>query len=104
MSPGARGPAACRRPLVLAVLRAVRAVRAVREGKGELASSLFHAGAGIPGIQQILQQLETEAEDLFKPRGSTSTLNKAFAQLEQHRDALRKEEFSASDWKVEKSG
>lgn len=79
----------------------VQGGEALREGKGELASSLFHAGAGIPGIQQILQQLEAEAEDLFKPRGSTSTLNKAFAQLEQHRDALRKEEFSASDWKQE---
>ena len=73
--------------------------QALQEGQGEIATSLFHAGAGIPGIQQLLTSLEEEAEAIYKPRGSTAPLNQAFARLEELRIEIRREEFSASEWK-----
>ena len=70
------------------------------QGKGDLASSLFQAGAGILGVRRLQQELQEEAERLFKPRGSNQELHKAI-ELWKERQARRKEAmFLAADWKV----
>jgi uncharacterized protein YhaN len=70
------------------------------EGQGDLASSLFQAGAGVLGVRRLLQELEEEAERLFKPRGSNQELHRAI-ELWKERQARRKEAtFLASEWKT----
>lgn len=45
--------------------------------KGEVGQALFAAGAGISSLREILGSLETEAEAIFKPRGSKQHINRA---------------------------
>ncbi|MFM8222159.1 MAG: AAA family ATPase, partial [Planctomycetaceae bacterium] len=72
--------------------------QALHQGQGEIASSLFHAGAGIPGIQQLLTSLEEEFQGIYKPQGTTPPLNQAFARLATLRKEMREQELSATDW------
>jgi len=44
-------------------------------GGGALGESLFAAGTGIIGLREVLEGLQNEAEELFKPRASTPIIN-----------------------------
>jgi len=60
--------------------------KALLAGRGDIAGSLFDASAGGGGdVRALLTELQSEAEGLYKPRGSTQPLNvalKAFADLQ----------------------
>ena len=71
----------------------------LREGKGDLASSLFQAGAGVLGVQRLQQELGEEAERLFKRRGSTQELNKAIELWKERQGRRREAMFLVTDWK-----
>ncbi|MCE5200783.1 MAG: AAA family ATPase [Armatimonadota bacterium] len=44
--------------------------RDLKEGKGDLAESLFQAGMGITGLRGILEELQKEKEVIFSPRAT----------------------------------
>ncbi|MEI7730851.1 MAG: AAA family ATPase [Verrucomicrobiota bacterium] len=67
-------------------------------GKGELAESLFQAGTGLTGLRNILVQLEGDAERIFKPRGSTGSLNQWLGTYEEARRRSRDLALSPKDW------
>ncbi|MFN7769170.1 MAG: AAA family ATPase [Planctomycetaceae bacterium] len=69
------------------------------DGQGDLASSLFQAGAGVLGIRRLLQNLEEEAERLFKPRGSNQELHKAIELWKERQGRKKDATFLASQWK-----
>lgn len=69
------------------------------EGQGDLASSLFQAGAGVLGVRRLLQELEEEAERLFKPRGSNQELHKAIELWKERQGRKKDATFLASQWK-----
>jgi len=50
---------------------------AVVRGGGDLGEILFAAGAGVADLSQIQKQLDNEASELFKARGSLQKINKA---------------------------
>ena len=60
--------------------------RALLEGRGDVGGSLFDASVGGGGdVRALLAKLESEADGLYKPRGSTLPLNialKAFSDLQ----------------------
>lgn len=64
--------------------RLVAGGRELLAGHGELGEALFGAAAGIRGLHELVERLETEAAQIFKPTGHVPRLNKALAQ---HRDA-----------------
>jgi uncharacterized protein YhaN len=70
------------------------------EGQGDLASSLFQAGAGVLGVRRLLQDLEGEAERLFKPRGSNQELHKAIELYRERYKRTKEATFLASEWKA----
>lgn len=65
---------------------------AMLRGEGNVGETLFDAGAGGPGVRQLLSALETESSSLFLPRGQKE-LNRAFERLRdvqrRARDALK---------------
>lgn len=65
---------------------------AMLRGEGSVGETLFDAGAGGPGVRQLLSALEGESSSLFLPRGQKE-LNRAFERLRdvqrRARDALK---------------
>ncbi len=65
---------------------------AMLRGEGSVGETLFDAGAGGPGVRQVVSALEAESAALFLPRGQKE-LNRAFERLRdvqrRARDALK---------------
>jgi len=64
--------------------RLQRAGDALLKDQGDVGESLFDAGSGGRGIRGVLQQLEADADEIFKPRSSKARLN---VLLEAYKDA-----------------
>lgn len=62
---------------------------ALLSGSGDLGKSLFGAGVGGASVHQVLSALEREADELYRPRGKTQTLNAALSALEQAKARVR---------------
>jgi uncharacterized protein YhaN len=71
--------------------------QALLQGQGELAQSLYHAGAGIRGVRDILGQIQSEAERLIRPRGSAA-VNDALAAYEAARKEVREASLPPRLW------
>ncbi|MCC6202010.1 MAG: AAA family ATPase [Gammaproteobacteria bacterium] len=67
-------------------------------GEGEVGRSLFQAAAGIAGLRELLAGLATEAEAIFKPRGSLGRLNRALREFDEQKRALREATVRTGDW------
>jgi len=78
--------------------RLVEGGKALIEGKGDVGQSLFSAGMGSANLQQILRNLQTEAEALFKPGGSRPTINALLSQYKDQRSYLRGLTLKPKDW------
>ncbi|MCY2963586.1 MAG: AAA family ATPase [Planctomycetota bacterium] len=72
---------------------------ALLDGKGELATTLFQAGAGILGVRQVMADLDTEADRIFKSRASNPPLNKALQQFQDKKKTIRDASLNVAEWK-----
>jgi len=73
--------------------------RALLAGEGEVGQSLFQAAAGVASLETLGDALGAEAAALFKPRGTTGTLNVALREYEEQRRALREATVRTGAWK-----
>jgi uncharacterized protein YhaN len=71
---------------------------AIVRGGGELADTLFAAGAGIADVRQVQTRIEAEMQDLFKPGGSNPRINDALKRWKQTRDELKDAQLPTADW------
>jgi uncharacterized protein YhaN len=67
-------------------------------GSGSVGEALFGASVGLTGINDLLQSLEAEATDLFKPGGSVPVLNASLRELDDLRRRSRELELRPSDY------
>lgn len=67
-------------------------------GKGSLGEALFGASMGLAGINDLVQGLEREAQELFKPGGSVPALNKTLRDLDESRRTARELELRPLDY------
>jgi uncharacterized protein YhaN len=67
-------------------------------GKGSLGEALFGASMGLAGINDLLQTLEKEAAELFKPGGSKPLLNATLRELDERRHKVRELELRPADF------
>jgi uncharacterized protein YhaN len=77
----------------------VRGGAELLEGGGAVGDSLFSAGLGGGGVQDVLESLDQEMRGIFLPTGSKPIIN---ATIAEHRDAkrrIRDTELRSSDWK-----
>jgi len=67
-------------------------------GSGSVGEALFGASVGLTGINDLLQGLEAEATELFKPGGSVPVLNASLRELDDLRRRSRELELRPSDY------
>jgi uncharacterized protein YhaN len=66
--------------------------------KGEVGQALFAAGAGISSLREVIEQLEKEAVDLFKPAGQLPEINKAVKIFKELQKEIRVVSLSSKVW------
>ena len=71
---------------------------AIAQGEGEVGMSLFAAAAGMTGLRIVLEEIENETSDLFKPTGRKPEINRAIADFKAERAAVRAADLSADQW------
>jgi uncharacterized protein YhaN len=74
--------------------------RALSEGKGELGQSLFEAGAGLSSVRALRERLAKEADDLFRPRASTSAIYKVLEQYTESRREAKEAQTRPAEWEA----
>ena len=67
-------------------------------GKGDVAQSLFEAGSGITGLREILDSLDEEADQLFKPRSTTAPINRWIETYNEARGRVRSLSVPPKEW------
>jgi len=68
------------------------------QGGGDVGQVLFAAGSGISDLRKVQDELQAEAENLFKPRGQTQRINKALATFKKNKKALSEAELPGQEW------
>ncbi|QDU44537.1 Chromosome partition protein Smc [Symmachiella dynata] len=76
-----------------------RGGHAVAHGSGDLGELLFSAGAGVADLGRIQKQLEIDAEELFKPRGSKQRINEATGKLKEATQRVRTHLLPTARWR-----
>ncbi len=77
----------------------VQGGQAILEQSGDLGKSLFGAALGTQGKTDLLGDLASEADKLFKSRGQNQIINAAVARLKLARREEKIETVSVSEWK-----
>ncbi len=66
---------------------------------GDVGQALFSAAVGTESLRTIVMDLQSGAEDLFKPQASTRTINQAIAHFKRAQKQIKDSSLPVSDWK-----
>ena len=80
----------------------VRGGQEILNQKGEVGRTIFAAGAGLTSLHAVLEELEREGDELFKPRASTRRLNEALARYRDLQAQMKKALLSGREWQDHK--
>ncbi len=78
----------------------VRGGEEILDQKGEVGQALFSAALGSQMLHQLLDELDAEADALFRPRGSTRQINRAVKAYNELQREIREKSLSSSLWKT----
>lgn len=70
----------------------------ILEQKGEVGQALFSAALGSHALHAVLAELDVEADGLFRPRGSTQTINSALKSYADLNKEVRECSLSSREW------
>lgn len=76
----------------------VRGGQEIIHGGGDVGQILFAAGSGISDLHKVQEELQAEAEALFKPSGQKPKVNEAISIFRENQKALRKAQLSSEEW------
>ena len=76
----------------------IRGGQDILDQKGDVGQAIFAAGAGLTSLHAILDALEQEADDLFRPRASRKSLNEALAQYRELQTEMKQATLSGRAW------
>jgi len=76
----------------------VRGGQEILEQKGEVGQALFSASMGSATLHAVLEQLESEADALFKPRGSTQAVNAGLKEYAELQRSIKTQSLSSREW------
>jgi len=76
----------------------VRGGREIISGGGNVGQVLFAAGSGIANLREVQEQLQAEADALFKPGGQRPRINEAIGEFNLKGKALREAQLSEGEW------
>jgi uncharacterized protein YhaN len=70
----------------------------ILEQKGEVGQALFAASMGSSNLHRVLDQLDEEADELFKARGSTQLINAELKVYNQLQKTIKEQSLSSREW------
>ena len=70
----------------------------ILEQKGDVGQALFSAALGSHALHAVLAELDVEADGLFRPRGSTQTINSALKSYADLNKEVRECSLSSREW------
>jgi uncharacterized protein YhaN len=76
----------------------VRGGREIIQGGGDLGRLIFAAGSGASNLGAVLDELQTDADALFRPAGQKQKINEAVGRLKQLRSALQASQLPGQEW------
>ena len=76
----------------------VRGGREIIQGGGDLGRLIFAAGSGASNLGAVLDELQSDADTLFRPSGQKQKINEAVGRLKQHRSALKESQLPGQEW------
>ena len=76
----------------------VKGGQEILEQRGEVGKALFSAALGSHALHTVLTQLDDEASDLFRPRGSTQTINAALKSYAELNKEIKGCSLSSREW------
>ena len=79
--------------------RLVQGGQEILKQSGDLGKVLFSAALGTAGLRGVSEELQSEADAIFKPRGQKMTVNKALSQHRDLRKRVKEASLPVSDWK-----
>jgi uncharacterized protein YhaN len=72
--------------------------RSIVQGHGDVGESLFGAGMGKINLHEIIKGIESEADELFKPRGKKNRISEAIASYNNAKKEALQNELSGDLW------
>ncbi len=76
----------------------VRGGQDIIQGGGDIGRLVFSAGSGISNLMEIQNELQAEADLLFRPSGQKQKINDALIQLNKNRMELKSVQLKPQDW------
>lgn len=76
----------------------VRGGTEIIQGGGSLGQMLFAAGSGIADLRRVQEELQSEADTLFRPSGQKPLINEALSRLKKTRKELRDAQLPGQEW------
>ena len=70
----------------------------ILEQKGEVGQALFSASMGSVALHGVLEQLDVEADELFKPNGSKQVINSALKKYSELQKVSKERTLSSKEW------
>jgi uncharacterized protein YhaN len=77
----------------------VRGGEDILNQKGDIGQALFSAGAGISSLNAVIDKLDREAADLFKPAGQLPRINKAIRRYKALQKEVKASSLTIKAWK-----
>jgi uncharacterized protein YhaN len=81
----------------------VRGGQEILNQRGDVGQALFAAGAGVTSLRSLLDALEEEADDLFRPKASTKAVNEALSRYHSLQTQLRQSSLTSREWQEHRS-
>ncbi len=78
--------------------RLVQGGKEIIEGGGEVGQILFAGGSGISDFRKVQNDLQKEADELFKPLGKKPVINEAIAEFRKKHNEIRDIQLSGQEW------
>ncbi len=76
----------------------VRGGRDIIQGGGDSGQMVFAAGSGIVNLTEIQNDLQLQADALFRPSGQKPKINEALGRLNRNRRELRETQLPGQEW------
>ncbi len=70
----------------------------ILDQEGEAGKALFAAGAGLASLKPIMDELEEEGDQLFRPQGSSRLINEAIARHKELHIQCKQAALSGREW------
>lgn len=71
----------------------------ILDQKGNVGQAIFSAGAGLSSLRTVLESLEKEGDNLYRPRASTRTINIALSEHRNIQSQLKQALLSTREWR-----